>query len=462
MPDPLPDGTAPSDAFPMPVASIRHPTGLWVLVTTEAGLAFSLYGFESLLVLYLVSYLLHPNVADHVWGMGLFLPLIRSLYGAASPSAIAAAITGLFLSLIYATPLLGGFMADWRLGRIRTVIIGGTLLVAGLLGLAVDQTFLLGLLLLLVGLGCTRGILPAQVGALYPGNDPRRADAYQLFVLGIQGAAILSPALCGTVATRYGWHAGFLTSGIGMFIGLNVYLFGCRFLPRDQPMHLRPASVPFTPSDRKSLLALGVLLPVLAIATLSNTDIFNGYLLWGDQAYQLEILGFRMPTSWLVSLDGFVSTFTVLGIVWFWRAWNRRRPDPGEMPKILIGSTVCSLAPLLLALGSWLQPGLHSVSLLWGIGFHLVNDVGFGLCYATGMALFSRVAPAAISATVVASYSLHLFVGNLVAGKVAGLVTKMPWTRFWLLHVALGIAGTIALFAISRIFRQQFTRDESA
>ncbi|AQS89229.1 peptide transporter [Neoasaia chiangmaiensis] len=425
---------------------------------TEGGLAFSMYGFESLLVLYVVNHLLKPDVLPHVWGMSAFLPFVQALYNAHTPNALAAAITGLFLALIYVTPMLGGLLADWRLGRTRMVLIGGFLLIAGLICLAIDQTFLIALALLLLGLGCTRGILPAQVGALYAGDDPRRADAYQLFVLGIQVSVIVSPALCSTVAQNIGWHAGFLTAGIGMLVGLCFYFIGRRHLPTDTIAGHTHKKVRLTATEKRTLLILFAILPLLAVATISNTDIFNGYLIWADRYYQLTFLGYNMPASWLVSMDGFVSTFTVLGIVAFWRVWNRYRSDPGEMSKIIIGSMICTIAPSILALGAWIQPGPHHISLAWGIAFHLVNDVGFGLCYATGMALFSRAAPQAVNSTVVAAYSLHLFLGNLLVGKIAGLLGSLSSPVFWLLHVVLAMAATTLLWLFARVFRRELSR----
>lgn len=457
MPEPTPDETvletATADHRPIP-HTMRHPPGLLILILTEAGLAFSLYGIESLLVLYLKHHLLQSHQAAGVWGMPAAMPVLTWLYGAHGITEIAAAITGLFLALLYATPLLGGLMADRYLGRTFTVVIGGICLVLGMICLAWDATFLVALFLLLIGLGCTRGILPAQVGALYAGDDPRRADAFQLFVLGIQIAVIASPGTCSWVATTYGWHAGFLVAGVGITCGLLIYLAGRRFMPADAPKTAAKAPLHLTASDKRNLLTLLALLPTLALATISNTEIFNGYLLWGDKAYHLTLFGIPITASSLVSLDGLVSTCTTFAIVFFWRQWNLRRSDPGEMNKMLIGCGICTIAPTLLAAGAWLQPGSHNVSLLWGVAFHLVNDIGFGMSYPVGMALFSRLAPKGMDATIVAGYSLHLFLGFAIVGKVAGLVDVLPAPLFWLAHVGIALIGMAALVVIATLRRK--------
>ena len=140
--------------------------------------------------------------------------------------ALASTIFGLYTGLVYLTPIAGGFIADRFLGRTRTITIGAILMSAGHFLMAFDVTFLLALTCLLTGVGCFKGNLASQVGGLYPAGDNRRADAFQIYYLFINGGVIVSPLIAGTLGEKVGWHYGFGAAGVGMLIGLTIYLAG--------------------------------------------------------------------------------------------------------------------------------------------------------------------------------------------------------------------------------------------
>ncbi|GBR70880.1 peptide MFS transporter [Gluconobacter kanchanaburiensis] len=429
-----------------------HPVGLWVLTLTEGWVGFSLYGMQSILALYLTDHLLKTDHSGHVWGLGALENIVSALYAPAGPQAMAAAITGLFLALIYATPLLGGFLADRVLGQTRTILLGAVLMTAGHFLLSFDWSFVLALGLLLPGIGMAGG-LRAQVGALYALGDRRRSDAYQIYMMGLQIAVIVSPALCASLA-QIAWHWGFLAAGLGMLIGLLVYLFGRRWLSTasgqdagnvqglDAVVPPRPA---LTAREKKTTFLLLALVPVMAVGAVPNSEIFDGYLLWGREHFQLRLFGYEMPVSDLISLDGFISTLCAILVLWFWKAYSRRRQDLPEITKVALGTLIAAFGPLMLALGAWLSPGPHDVSLLWGLAFHIINDIGFSMNFAIGMALFSRAAPTSLNTILVACFSLHLFLSNLLIGKLATLLGRMSDVSFWLLHSGAALLASIIL-----------------
>jgi proton-dependent oligopeptide transporter, POT family len=157
-----------------------HPRGLAYIAFTEAWERFSYYGMQSLLVLYMVNRLLHPGHLEHVAGFGPFRHLLETVYrGPLSVQALASAVFGLYTGFVYLTPIAGGLIADRLLGRTRTITIGALLMCAGHFLMAFDVTFLLALVCLLCGVGCFKGNLASQVGALYATGDNRRADAFQ-------------------------------------------------------------------------------------------------------------------------------------------------------------------------------------------------------------------------------------------------------------------------------------------
>ncbi len=171
---------------------LGHPRGLWYLAFTEAWERFSFYGMQALLVLYMVKYLLQPGRIEHVLGFEFFhrLPLYNGLEG----QALASAIFGTYSASVYLTPIFGGFLADRLLGRRRTVLLGALTMAAGHFLMAFEPFFLLALLCLVLGCGMFKGNIASQVGALYKPDDLRRADAFQIFYLGINAGVIASPA----------------------------------------------------------------------------------------------------------------------------------------------------------------------------------------------------------------------------------------------------------------------------
>jgi len=430
---------------------LGHPIGLAYLSFAEAWERFSYYGMQTLLVLYMTKQLLLAPHVDRILGFGPFRAFLESA-GPMTPVALASAIFGLYAACVYLTPILGGLLADRVLGRTRTVTLGALLMATGHFLMAFDVSFLIALTCLLLGVGCFKGNIATQVGELYAPDDLRRANAFQIYMFGIQIAVIISPLVCGTLGQKVGWHWGFGAAGVGMVIGLIVYLSGRRHLPPEPPLRRKAASsepkAPFSPRDVRAMVVLVALLPVLAMAVVGNQQIGNAYLLWGDAHYQLEFFGKTMPVSWLMSLDAFVSAFTMAGSLVFWRWWATRRTEPNEITKLTIGVVIAAVAPLVLALASLQASGGHKVGLIWGVAFHVINDIGFANIFPVGLALYTRAAPKSLGGTILAIYYLHLFAGNLLVGWLGGLLDKMPGATFWMIHVALiGAAAVLLLLA---------------
>src|SRR5205809_2979997 len=215
---------------------IGHPRGLGYIAFAEAWERFSYYGMQALLVLYMINQLLLPAHVQHIAGFGSFRHLIETFRGSLSVQALASTIFGLYTGLVYLTPIAGGLIADRVLGRTRTITIGALLMALGHFLMAFDVTFLLALTCLLCGVGCFKGNLASQVGALYDKGDNRRADAFQIYYIFINAGVIASPLIAGTLGEVYGWHYGFGAAGGGMLIGLTIYLLGRKHLPPDSPV----------------------------------------------------------------------------------------------------------------------------------------------------------------------------------------------------------------------------------
>jgi POT family proton-dependent oligopeptide transporter len=430
-----------------------HPRGLGYIAFTEAWERFSYYGMQSLLILYMVNQLLHPGHIEHIAGFTPFRHFLETLYrGPLAVQPLASAIFGLYTGLVYLTPIGGGFLADRLLGRTRTITIGALLMAAGQFLIAFDVTFLVALTCLLIGVGCFKGNLASQVGALYATGDNRRADAFQIYYIFINAGVIISPLIAGTLGEVYGWHYGFGAAGVGMLIGLAIYLSGRKWLPPDSPVVVskeKAAKPRLAHREKMAIVALLLLLPVLTIAIIGNQQIFNAYLVWAERNANLIFFGKKMPTTWLVTLDSIVSVSFLAGAVVFWRLWSKKFSEPPEITKIGIGSLVAVTGFISLATGAAIATSSGTkVSIGWLITFHVLNSIGFANIFPVSLALYARVAPAALSATIIGIYYLAFFAANNLVGTLGGLLEKMPALQFWLLHSALcGIAGVIFLLA---------------
>jgi len=430
---------------------IGHHVGLAWLSGAEFWERFCYYGMQALLVLYLTHYLLQPGHIEQVWGFGAFRRFIGWIYGTQSQMALASNTSQLYAAAVYLTPLGGGYLADRLIGRTATVSIGAIIMVIGTFLLALNSTFLIALVLLLAGIGCFKANIASQVGALYRIDDPRRADAFQIYFLGIQLAVIIAPIICGYLGQRVNWHLGFVAAGVGMVAGLGIYLSGRRHFP-PEPLRTKGHQVerpPLTANDWKAVILLVALLPVLALSIVGNQEIFDAYLVWGEKSFQTVFFGFNMPISFLVALDAFVSTVTMVGVIRFWRWYARRWKEPAEITKIVIGVAISAFGPLVLAGCAYTADTTHHpVPLYWALGFHILNDIGFANVLPVGLALYSRAAPKGLGGVMIAVYYVHLFIGNELTGYLGGLLGTMPNATFWLLHAGLmAIAAAILLVA---------------
>ena len=192
---------------------------------------FSYYGMRALLVLYMVKYLLQPERAQAVIGFAALKAGLESLFGPLDIQPLSSHIFGLYSGLVYLTPVLGGYLADRMLGQRRMVIIGASLMAVGHFMMAFEPLFLFALFVLILGNGAFKPNISTQVGTLYAPGDPRRDRAFSIFYVGINLGAFLAPLVCGTLGETLGWHYGFGAAGVGMTIGLCVYLYAARTLP---------------------------------------------------------------------------------------------------------------------------------------------------------------------------------------------------------------------------------------
>jgi POT family proton-dependent oligopeptide transporter len=430
-------------------AFLGHPKGLGFLAFVEGCERFSYYSMQTLLTLYMVNYLLLPGRLETVVGLEW---LQHSYYGGLQGQQLSSAIFGDYTALVYLTPILGGIIADRWLGRRAALIAGASIMALGHFLMAFEGSFLFALLSLIIGVGLFKGNIASQVGALYKENDLRRAMAFQIFYIAINVSVIAAPLISGTLGEKVGWHWGFGCAGVVMVAGLLLYLKAQPWLPADNKptKDSKAAREKLSRSDWSRVFALVLLIPALAVALLTNQEIFNAYLVWADQHFQLTFAGNTLPTSWMITIDAALSFSMLVAVAAFYKWYGTKRREPDELTKMIIGSLFTIAGGLCLYMAALTQ-GSGKIGLFWPVLFHLFNSIGFSHILPVSLALFSKIAPKSINATVIGLYYLAFFAANKIVGSVGQLYSTLPTTTFWLLHVASAAVGLVA-FLLFKIF----------
>jgi proton-dependent oligopeptide transporter, POT family len=449
---------APPAATPGKRERFGHPSGLIVLAGTEFWDRISFHGMQALLVLYMAGQLLLPGHVEHVAGLAGVRRLIESVTGPLSTQALATQIFGLYVGLVYFTPVFGGLLGDRLLGRRRAVALGAALMAAGHFCMAFDRSFLPALLLLILGAGCLRGNLLSQVGDLYSTGDRRRADGFQIYVAVLNSGAFLAPLITGVLAQGYGWHYGFAFAGVGMLVGLVIYLAGYRSVPADTPRGQHVIRAALAAADRRAVLFLCLTLPMLVLFWIAQSQVWNTYNLWARDHLDLVVAGWRMPVPWVQAMDGLCAVVLVAPVVGYWRRQAGRGREPDEFAKITIGCAIFAASMAWLAAGGLVANAAGKVPLVWVLGFYILEGVGYLYVAPIAITLFSRAAPAAVNAMMVGVYYLSVFAGSALSGRLGGLYERLSPDRFWLLHAAIVSAGGLVVLLCAPRLRRELRR----
>ena len=404
----------------------------------------------ALLSLYMVKQLLLPEHAPNVIG----LAALRSLFefrGPMSDQAFASLIYGWYGGLVYFTPIVGGWVADRWLGTKRTVILGALLMAAGHLAMSIDSTFLIALLLLIVGSGFLKGNISAQVGTLYPENvESLRERGFTIFSTAINIGAVAGPIGAGTVAAVYGWHAGFALAAALMIVALIVYLLGSRYLPDHRAARAAKAVLPpLTREEKTRTWCLAGVIALLIPVCVTYTMIWNIGVVWVDQHVNLASPFGTVPASWFNSVDSFASIVIAPVLIALWAWQSRRRSEPSAMSKIAIGAAITGVSGLLLAAGTYTASG-GPVSVLWPLLGWFGMGVGFMWYWPITLSLISKAAPAKVNSTIMGASFLALFFGSTIMGWVGSFYDQMGNTAFWLLDAGIALVSAVVILAVKR------------
>lgn len=433
----------------------RHPAGLHTLFFAELWERFSYYGMRALLTLFMVA---------PIAGGGLEMPVSE-----------AARIYGNYTMAVYMLSIPGGYLADSVFGPKRAVLIGGWVIAAGHFTLAtpLPGSFYLGLILVALGTGLLKPSISALVGALYAKDDTRRDAGFSLFYMGINIGAFIAPLITGFLAqsqtfkvllATYGfdpassWHWGFGAAGVGMVLGLIVFMRNAKNLPEHKttdgpPQHFwRNATLVVSGtlilmsllilSDRAGfawLQYLLIALPVAAavgfgfshdqdfkrigavfvlfVAAMVFWSIFEQMgltiALFADKLTDNNVAGFTIPSAWYQSLNAlFVITLApIFAMLWI----GLGAKQPSSPVKFAIGLFCLSLSFALMIPAAHLT-ATGKVSPLWLVGLFFLQTVGELCLSPVGLSTMTKLAPVRLTGFVLGIWFLAAAFGNKLAG----------------------------------------------
>lgn len=435
---------------------LGQPKGVAFLAMTEAWERFSFYGMRGLLVLYMVQELLLPGRIENVAGMGAFRTWAEGFFGPMSTQAFASQTFGLYAGFVYFTPIFGGLIADRWLGAKKTVMIGIVLMTLGHFAMVFDASFLVALVLLVLGSGCLKGNIAAQVGHLYrPDQEAERTRGYTIFSTGINIGATLGPLACGLVAQLYGWHAAFGLAGVMMLLAAGFYFAGWPHLADDRPSGKRKVHPPMERGDWTTVALIVFVLMLTFGQFLAYDQTSNVGLIWVSEQVNLATPLGSVPEAWFTAEDAFASIVIVPFLIALWRWQGKHGGEPHDTAKMAMGALVMAGSVMAMAAGAWQAEAAGKASLFWPILAFFLSGVAFMFSWPVMLALVSQRAPAGVNAVMMAAVYITAFVTGVGSGWIARFYEPMGAANFWLMHVAISLAGAALLWLLGPILRRK-------
>jgi POT family proton-dependent oligopeptide transporter len=430
-----------------------QPRGVMLIAATEFWERFSYYGFTGLAALFMAA---DPATG----GLGLEKGLTLKIFGLA-------------VGLMFMAPSLGGWIADRWIGPYRAVVFGCLCLsLANFLLAAAGTTsahaahlefalFYCGLAVMITGAGLFKSNASALLGQLFAAGDTRRQDGFMLFYMGINLGGFAAPYGAGTLGERAGWSWGFLVAGIGMLVGLVLFLWLAqgRFAKFIRPAARRDrdaeASLWREPGTRL-VLVMVFFTAIYMIGQQTYGGVMNLYV--RDRVAK-TILGFDVPTTWFLSLNPLI---VILGGPFVSKFWALR--DPGAVrlaaiTKILTGTVLMALSYVLMLVvdaaagGGLVAPG-------WILVFYLIITLAELCVFPTGLAEISHHAPQKLMGILMGFWVFTMGFGSLGAGWLGGSLADAPSWMIFAVLAAGGSVSAVVLFALEPIIRRQLAAQE--
>ena len=416
-----------------------HPKALYFLFTIEMWERFSYYGMRALLVLYMVKYLLFSTEK-------------------------AGNVYGIYTGLVYLTPLIGGYIADRYLGQKICIIIGAILMMIGHFAMSISDLpfFYSALGLLIVGSGFFKPNISTMVGQLYEKNDPRRDGGFTIFYMGINLGAFLSPLICGTLGEKVSFHYGFAAAGVGMLIGLLIFMWGqnkyikpvgnapvCEDIMLVKDHHQKTTcDLPLAKDEKQRIAVIFIMMFFCIFFWASFEQAGSSLTLFAERSTDrlIPFLNWEFPVSYFQSVNPLLIILLAPLFSKMWLDLADISKNPSLPVKFSLGLFLVAVGFVLMVIASAIA-GTGKVSFLWLIGVYLFHTLGELCISPVGLSMVTKLAPLKFASLLMGTWFLSSFFANFIAGYFAGSYDNLKTTEFFLIPVVLtGISAILILF----------------
>jgi proton-dependent oligopeptide transporter, POT family len=420
-------------------AAEKHPKGLYVLFFTEMWERFSFYTVGGMWTLY---------AQNSEQGFGYTQDRATSIWS-------------WYLAFVYASPLIGGWIADRKFGYRKSVMLGGLFFMAGHALLAVPKiegVMFAALACLVIGNGFFKPNVSAMVGNLYPEGSHLKDRAYNIFYMGINVGAFLAPLVAEFMTQKFGYHPAFFMGALGMVISVAVLWFFKRHVEAaDRPGLLRaPSSTAATAvdmppkgisrqnpidlvPDSRRVLALIVIFIIVIVFWMVFHQNQSTWTYWANDNTDWEVSGIisnAINPAWVIIL-----TFP---LIWFWGRLDARGREPSTPTKMTIGMCLTGAAYFVMYFAGKAGGDVGKVSPLWLIGAYGVITLGELMLSPMGLSLVSKVAPIRLRGLMMGGWFLATAIGNKLTG-VGVLWDDIPHSTFFAMLGGLSLFMAVVL-----------------
>jgi POT family proton-dependent oligopeptide transporter len=409
-------------------AKHKHPPGLPVLFFTEMWERFSFYCMLSILSLYMNE------------SLGFSTALVGQIYGA-------------YIALVYFSPLFGGLLADRVLGFGRAILIGAVFMGTGhfLLAFPPLTTFFAGLCCLIIGNGLFKPNISTLLGNLYRNMPEKRDEAYNIFYMGINLGAFLSPIVAAYLRNTFGWHYAFGAAGIGMIFSFTIFASLRRHTVEGEAVNKtshRSREIELTPrQERDRIIALLLVFAIVVVFWMVFHQ--NGLTLtfWARDATNTTL----PPELMQVINPFFVLFFTPL-IVALWLRLRRRGREPSTAAKIGIGMLLTACSYAIMTTAGLAGGDTGRVSIAWLISTYAVITLGELCLSPMGLSLTNKLAPARLRGLMMGGWFTATAIGSYLSGLTGSFWDRMPHSTLFLLFTLASVAAAgVLLLVLKRI-----------
>lgn len=422
----------------MPVTAARrasHPPGLYVLFFTELWERYSFYSMMAILSLYM-NEALHFDVAR-----------VGSVYGT-------------YQMGVYLLPVAGGLLADRWLGFTRSVVIGGALMLLGHLVLGVERLpfFYSGLVLLACGSGLLKPNVSTLVGNLYRNHPEMRDQGFNIYYMGVNIGAFISPLTVAWLRGHYGWSVAFMSAAVAMVFSLITFVaFKHHLADASVKIEKKQSAVKALTTDeiRSRVITLMAIFAISLVFWMAFFQIFYTFTFWARDS---------TATTW--SPESF-QTFEPLGVIvlspvlvalWVWL--QKRNSEPSTPVKMLLGVVLVAIAFAALGYAGTIGGDTGRVSPLWLIGANLTIAIGEIALSPMGMSLVNQLSPPALRGLMMGGWFASLGLGGKLSGSIGAYWDTMPHSQFFFMVVVILMAAAIPLSLLTPQIKRTIKRAE--